>query len=65
MAGYPFLENSEDLTSVALFISAGLQLLLAVSMIILVLEEARQTQQWLWSRSQTRKAERDALAIQA
>lgn len=61
MASYPFLENSEDLTSVALFISAGLQLLLAVSMIILVLEEARQTYQVTLEQVQTRKAERDAL----
>ena len=61
MASYPFLENSEDLTSVALFISAGLQLLLAVSMIILVLEEVRETQQQVVAQSQTRKVERDAL----
>ena len=61
MASYPFLENSEDLTSVALFISAGLQLLLAVSMIILVLEEARQTYQVALEQVQTRKEERDAL----
>ncbi len=61
MASYPFLENSEDLTSVALFISAGLQLLLAVSMIILVLEEARQTYQVTLEQVQTRQAERDAL----
>lgn len=41
MAGYPFLENAKDLISVALFISAAIQLLVAVSMIILVLEEVR------------------------
>ena len=39
MAGYPFLQK--DLISVALFISAAIQLLVAVSMIILVLEEVR------------------------
>ena len=66
MASYPFLENSEDLTSkdltsVALFISAGLQLLLAIGMIILVLEEARQTYQAALEQVQTRKEERDAL----
>lgn len=61
MAGYPFLENSQDLTSLALFLSAGLQLMLAVSMIILVLEEVRQTQQAALAEAQTRKAERDVL----
>ena len=61
MAGYPFMENSQDLTSVALFISAGLQLMLAVSMIILVLEEVRQTQQTMIVEAQKRAAERDAL----
>lgn len=61
MAGYPFLENSQELTSLALFSSAGLQLLLAVSMIILVLEEVRQIQQVAVAEAQTRKAERDVL----
>src|SRR5580698_9576568 len=61
MAGYPFLENSQDLTSLALFTSAGLQLMLAVSMIILVLEEVRQTQHIAQIEAQTRKAERDVL----
>ena len=61
MLGYPFLENSQDLTSVALFSSAGLQLMLAVSMIILVLEEVRQTQQTAITEAQNRAAERDAL----
>ncbi len=59
MAAYPFLENSPDLTSVALFLSAALQLMLAVSMIILVLEEARQIQQSAMAEAQTRAAERD------
>ena len=61
MAGYPFMENSQDLTSVALFVSAGLQLMLAVSMIILVLEEVRQTQQTVIAEAQNRAAERDLL----
>ena len=41
MGGYPYLEISQDMVSVALFISAAIQLLVAVSMIILVLEEVR------------------------
>jgi PAS domain S-box-containing protein len=61
MACYPFLEISEDLTSLALFISAGLQLMLAVSMIILVLEEARQSNHDALQQVQTGKAERAAL----
>jgi PAS domain S-box-containing protein len=61
MAGYPFLESSEDLTSLALFLSAGLQLMLAVSMIILVLEEVRETHQVVLREVATGKAERVAL----
>jgi PAS domain S-box-containing protein len=61
MAGYPFLESSRDLTSVALFVSAGLQLMLAVSMIILVLEEVRETQQVAQTKAHERELERDAL----
>jgi PAS domain S-box-containing protein len=61
MAGYPFLESSEDLTSLALFLSAGLQLMLAVSMIILVLEEVRETHQVVLREVETGKAERVAL----
>ncbi len=61
MAGYPFLENDESLTSLALFISAALQLLLAVSMIILVLEEVRETHQAALAQVATGKAERAAL----
>lgn len=43
MAGFPFLEHWSDLISVALFLSAAIQLFVAVSMIILVLEEVRHT----------------------
>jgi len=41
MAAYPFLKASDQLVSSGFFISAVLQLFIAVSMIILVLEEAR------------------------
>jgi PAS domain S-box-containing protein len=61
MAGYPFLESSEDLISLALFISAALQLMLAVSMIILVLEEAREAHQVVLQEAQAGKMERKAL----
>ena len=58
---YPFLEDSRDLTSVALFVSAGLQLMLAVSMIILVLEEVRETQEIAQIKARDREVERDVL----
>ena len=61
MVSYPFLEASEALTSVALFISAVIQLLVAVSMIILVLEEFRATHQLAVEQIQLRKRERDVL----
>lgn len=61
MLSYPFLSSSNDLISLALFISAALQLLLAVSMIILVLEEAREVRQSVLAQIKKRTAERDAL----
>jgi PAS domain S-box-containing protein len=61
MAGYPFLENSKDLISVALFISAGIQLLVAVSMIILVLEEVRTSHQTTIEQLHLRKLATEAL----
>ncbi len=61
MVSYPFLENSADLTSLALFISAGLQLMMAVSMIILVLEEVRESHQVVLQEVQTTRQERQVL----
>jgi len=43
--GYPFVEQYHDLRATGFFISAVLQLFIAVGMIILVLEEARSTNQ--------------------
>jgi signal transduction histidine kinase/ActR/RegA family two-component response regulator len=62
MAAHPFLARTEDWAGVALFSSAIVQLIMAVSMIILVLEEARHTLQIMLDQAQTRKEERDALA---
>jgi len=42
---YPFLESSEDLISAGFFLSAVLQLFIAVSMIVLVLEQMRSVKQ--------------------
>jgi PAS domain S-box-containing protein len=61
MVSYPFLEHSKDLVSLALFISAMIQLLVAVSMIILVLEEFRSSHQLAVEQIQLRKQERDVL----
>jgi PAS domain S-box-containing protein len=44
LGSYPFLQASEHLVSAGFFMSAVLQLFIAVSMIILVLEEARRVQ---------------------
>jgi signal transduction histidine kinase/CheY-like chemotaxis protein len=41
LAGFPALQRSPDMVSAAFFISAVLQLFIAVSMIVLVLEEVR------------------------
>jgi PAS domain S-box-containing protein len=41
LGGYPFLQVSPDLTTAGFFISTVLQLFIAVSMIILVLEQVR------------------------
>src|SRR5258706_159299 len=45
LATYPFMQRSEQLISSGFFISAVLQLFIAVSMIVLVLEEVRQKNQ--------------------
>ncbi len=64
MAAYPFLKNSEDLVSLALFISAVIQLLVAVSMIILVLEESRSSHQLAIEQIHLGKREREVLQSQ-
>jgi signal transduction histidine kinase/ActR/RegA family two-component response regulator len=56
MAAYPFFKASSQLVSSGFFISAVLQLFIAVSMIILVLEESRASQERL--RLQLRQAEK-------
>ncbi len=61
MIGYPFMEESEDLISLALFLSAMIQIFLAVSMIILVLEEVRHTHQAAIEQIHSGKLEREAL----
>jgi len=48
---YPFFQQSDQMISSGHFISAVLQLFIAVSMIILVLEEVRHTTNWHSKRS--------------
>jgi PAS domain S-box-containing protein len=60
LASYPYL-NSKDLVSLALFIATMIQLLVAVSMIILILEEVRSTHQHAVERIHVHKQERDVL----
>jgi PAS domain S-box-containing protein len=60
MASYPFLD-SKDLLSLALFISAAIQLLVAVSMIILVLEEVRSSRQLAEEQIQIQKRQQGIL----
>jgi len=64
MASYPFLENSDDLVSLALFLSAGIQIFVAVSMIVLVLEEVRHTHHEALEQILSRDLERADLRTQ-
>lgn len=64
MASYPYLQNSKDLVSLALFISAAIQLLVAVSMIILVLEEVRSSRQITLEQLHQRKLQAHSLQDQ-
>ncbi len=58
----PFLAGNAQLLVAAFFISAVLQLLIAVSMIVLVLEEARRFSQKTEEQLQTATMEKDRLA---
>jgi PAS domain S-box-containing protein len=58
---HPFLQTSEDFIGMGYFISAVLQLFIAVSMIVLVLEEARAVHQQAFQQISTHRAERDVM----
>lgn len=60
-AGYPFFEQTEELQTCGFFISAVLQLFIAVSMIILVLEEVRFANQFVFNQLRTHKTEKELL----
>jgi PAS domain S-box-containing protein len=64
LVSYPFLEKSPHLAGAGFFLSAALQLFIAVSMIILVLEEARQREQQIQQRLQAQTEEKRELSNQ-
>src|ERR1041385_7121769 len=61
---YPLWIGSERMTSSGLFISAVLQLFIAVSMMVVVLEEVRTGQQQAWLRFHEKKVEAEGLRTQ-
>ncbi len=61
MIVYPFLQGSEYLVTSGYFISAVVQLFIAVSMIVLVLEEARTRNELALQQMRTHKSETEVL----
>ncbi|MBA4149528.1 MAG: response regulator [Verrucomicrobia bacterium] len=62
-ASYPFFQMTDALTASGFFISAVLQLFIAVSMIILVLEEVRQANQTAIQHIRSQKSKNSALRM--
>ncbi len=63
LATYPFSQRFEALISVGFLVSAVLQLFIAVSMIVLVLEEARYNNEQMRQQIQSVNTEKEALQI--
>lgn len=61
LSSYPFAELYSDLTGAAFFIAAVLQLFIAVSMVVLVLEEARYNADRVIAEIATVRSEKEAL----
>jgi len=61
LSSYPFAELYKDLTGAAFFIAAVLQLFIAVSMVVLVLEEARYNADRVIAEIATVRSEKEAL----
>ena len=61
ISAYPFFQQSDQMISSGYFISAILQLFIAVSMIILVLEEVRHTNQLAFQKIRSFKSKTDFL----
>ena len=64
LATYPLTLKYENLFSAGFLVSAVLQLFIAVSMIVLVLEEARHINEQVQQQVQAVKTEKDALQLQ-
>jgi PAS domain S-box-containing protein len=63
LIAYPFVQKSEQMISASFFISAVLQLFIAVSMIVLVLEEVRSDQERIQKQNVTVITEKNALQV--
>ncbi len=63
LGSYPFAETYTELTGAAFFIAAVLQLFIAVSMIVLVLEEARFQSERVVAEIATVRSEKEALQV--
>ena len=63
LAIYPFAQRYNDLTSTAFFAAAVLQLFIAVSMIVLVLEEARYNAERMREEIAAVRSEKEALQV--
>ncbi|HSH93439.1 MAG TPA: ATP-binding protein [Roseimicrobium sp.] len=61
LIGHPFMQDSENLAAAGFFITAVIQLFIAVSMIILVLEEARNRTLQAMEQIRSHKSETDFL----
>ena len=63
LGSYPFAELYQDLTGAAFFIAAVLQLFIAVSMVVLVLEEARYNAERVIAEIATVRSEKEDLQV--
>jgi len=63
LATYPFSQRYESLVSAGFLVSAVLQLFIGVSMIVLVLEEARYINEQVLEQIQSVKSEKEALQL--
>ncbi len=63
LSSYPFAEMYTDLTGAAFFIAAVLQLFIAVSMVVLVLEEARYNAERVVAEIAAVRSEKEALQV--
>ena len=63
LSSYPFSQEYENLFSAGFFVAAVLQLFLAVSMIVLVLEEVRYKSEQIMEQVRTIQSEKEALQL--